>query len=234
MSTAPDTLLAGKGHEARWIWLSYVLGPDTPGYAGASGLEVERKSSIAEGCASNSVRLGLSNHLGTHVDAPLHFIAEGRSVDTYAAGDWIFTRPWVAELAVAPATLVDVAAVDTALIAVPTDVDLLLFRTGHGRCRGTDAYWRDGPGLAAELGMHLLARFPRLRAIGLDTISLTSYQHRDEGRRAHREFLGAGLRVFEDLALGEIAQGSQPLQVIALPMRFEAADGAPCSIVARI
>jgi kynurenine formamidase len=37
----------------------------------------------------NIQRLVLGTHLGTHVDAPLHFIKGGRTIDTYDLGELV-------------------------------------------------------------------------------------------------------------------------------------------------
>jgi kynurenine formamidase len=159
---------------------------------------------------------------------------DGRTVASYAPEDWIFTKPALVDVPAQAGTLIGLDVVSTAIEGLSVDTDLLLLRTGHWRVRGDDSYWRDGAGLVAEAAQLLVSRFPSISAIGLDTISLTSYQHREEGRRAHRAFLGNDLRVFEDLSLGEVPRGSALAEVIAMPLRSSAGDGAPCSVIARI
>lgn len=216
---------------SRWVWLSHILDVKTPAYGGGAGLEVVREKNIDHGDSCNAVRLAFSNHLGSHVDAPRHFIADGRTVEEYGPGDWLFHRPLLVDLPMDNAELVTPARLEAACPDDATDADILLVRTGFGRYRNEDRYWQHGPGFAADLAPWLRQHFTSLSAIALDCISLTSLQHREEGWRAHRAFLGSGLRIFEDLALENVTPGSALISVVALPLRFTHGDGAPCSVI---
>lgn len=214
----------------RWIFLSHVLTSQTPVYGGGQGLTIETARSIASGDSSNSVTLSLSNHLGTHVDAPRHFVADGKSVDAYGASDWIFTKVFVADIPVNEGAVVDIPQVEAAL-ATCEDSDLLLLRTGFESRRGSDSYWAASPGFDPGLSAYLRGRLPSLSAIGMDTISISSMKHREMGRAVHREFLGAGVRIFEDMALANAPSADNFEWVIAMPLRFDNADGGPCTVI---
>lgn len=214
----------------QWIFLSHVLSPRTPAYGGGQGLDIETTRSIVSGDSSNSVTLRFSNHMGTHVDAPRHFVADGKTVDAYDADDWIFTKVFVADIPVDEGAVVDIPQVKAAL-ATCEDADLLLLRTGFQSRRGADSYWAASPGFDPGLCAYLRGRLPSLSAVGMDTISISSMKHREMGRAVHREFLGTGVRIFEDMALANAPAAGNLEQVIAMPLRFESADGAPCTIV---
>ena len=47
-----------------------------------SELSVEQTTNIDNGDVCNLRTISMSAHTGTHMDAPLHFIAGGRSIDT--------------------------------------------------------------------------------------------------------------------------------------------------------
>jgi kynurenine formamidase len=79
---------------------------------------------------------------------------------------------------------------------------------------------------------YLAGHFPRLRAIGLDTISLASMQHLEEGLEAHRIlFRGDGRRflIIEDMNLD--FDLSQLRRVIALPLFIEGIDSSLCTVM---
>lgn len=209
---------------------SHVLSPQTRAYGNGDGLAIEVSRSIDRGDSSNSVVLKFSNHLGTHVDAPRHFIADGKSVDQYRPDEWIFSKVFVADVLVDDGGVVDVARLESELKNV-SDVDLLLFRTGFESKRGSESYWAASPGFDPNLCGYLQSRFPLLSAIGMDTISISSMLHRDMGRSAHRVFLSAGIRIFEDMSLANASVGSELVRVIALPLLTENSDGAQCTIM---
>jgi len=222
----PDKLISGH-----WIKLSHVLSSKTPAYGGGAGLGLDIARSMSRGDSCNAVTLSFSNHLGSHVDAPRHFIADGKSVDSYAISEWIFHKPCLIDVRAGEGEVLDIPRFEAAL-GKCDDADILFVRTGFEKVREQKEYWSASPAFVPELAPYLKTRLPSLAAIGLDCISISSYQHREMGKMAHQSFLGAGLRIFEDLALANI-QAQETLQlVIALPLMFENADGAPCTVIA--
>jgi len=58
------------------------ISKDLPVYPGDPAVKVERKATINKKDAKyNLSRISFSSHVGTHVDAPFHFIADGMTVD---------------------------------------------------------------------------------------------------------------------------------------------------------
>lgn len=222
----------GNNHSAsQWIWLSHVLAEDTPIYTGGSGLEIRKVKSITNGDSCNTSNLVFSSHVGSHVDSPLHFVSGGRSVDDYQPADWLFSQPLLVDLPLNKPELVNCQRLNAALPNDIQNTDLLLISTGFGLFRSEEKYWRCSPGFSSELVPFLLKRFPKLCAIGLDCISISSMQWREEGRNTHLALLGKGIRIFEDLALENVCCGSGLASVIALPLRYSNGDGAPCTVM---
>lgn len=215
-----------------WIWLSHVLDSATPQYGGSGKLEIQSASRISQGASCNSSLIILPNHTGSHVDAPNHFIDGGKTLEDYSPEQWIFGAPKVLDC---PCDQPELIGPEVLPDPTPQDeeVDLLLFRTGFELYRQERRYWELGPGLSPRLAEIIKQRFPRLKAVGVDFISINSYQHRPAGREAHKIFLGNEVLLFEDLRLHE-TKHQNLTQVIALPLRFQQGDGAPCSMIAQV
>lgn len=212
------------------VRLSHELDEWTPAYGGGRGLEVVRSTSIAKGDTANTLLLTLPNHLGTHVDTPAHFFEDGAGLSDYQPDDWLFTRPILVDVDTPSGELIGPEALAE---EVPGDADLLLLRTGHGLARHTEAYWREGPGLAPDLGFWLRAERPSIRAVGMDLISVTSRLDRESGRAAHRAFLdpkgqGEPIRLIEDMRLVDCPE--RVAVVIVAPLALRVADGAPVTV----
>lgn len=214
-------------------WLSHALDERTPAYGGGAGFSVNAGKSLARGDSCSVMRMTLSNHLGSHVDAPSHFLHDSSTLDAYGPSDWVFSAPRLVDLSpVEPGSIIGPSEVERAVDACNAYVDLLLIRTGFEKWRGQDVYWRENPGFSPDLAEYLISTFPGIKAIGFDSISLSSHRHREIGREAHRRFLGANVRIFEDLALSQVNGCDSLLSVVALPLRIAGADGAPCTILA--
>lgn len=212
------------------VWLSHPLTPDSPLYGGGEGVRIQPEKSMAQGDSCNTTLLALPAHAGSHVDAPAHFIAGGRTVTDYDAAAWLFESPMVVSVPAAPGRLLGPDDLD-GIRQAPADTDLLLVRTGFERHRDEPVYWQQGPGIVPEAAAFLKAALPRLQAVGFDFISISSLAHRETGREAHRAFLGAGIRIFEDLSLAAVEGACKLARVVALPLRIQGADGAPCTVI---
>ena len=214
----------------RCQWLSHNLTNETPCYGGRKNIDIQPDSQISTGHSCNSLTISMSNHTGSHVDAPNHFISGGASITEYSAEDWVFTKPHLIDLSVPLGTLVTSSSIEKELQSIPHGTDLVFFRFGMEKHRNTENYWSSNPGLSDDL-VARLKKHPDLSAIALDTISLTSFEHREAGRIAHRAFLGSNFRVFEDLSLQSLDIDSMPSMAVACPLPIQGADGAPCSVL---
>lgn len=216
------------------VWLSHELTQKTPAYRGGKSLEINLDKQMSLGDTCNTVSLSFSNHLGTHVDVPYHFFKDGKKISDYSPGDWYFKHVKLIDISSKlDCDIVTEEILEFEKLTDPT-VDLLLIKTGLERCRDSEAFWKNAVGYEPGIATILKERFPKVKAIGIDSISLAGYSHRDLGRTAHQMFLSQDIRIFEDMKLSNITHGVDILSVVALPLLFESADGAPCTIVANI
>jgi len=219
-----------------FIWLSYPLSEKTPAYGGGEGLKVKTLKNIQQGDSCNNASWQLPNHLGTHVDAPRHFFAHGQSLDQFPPSFWVFSR--VAIMEAAPDGQSNLIEKEAVLSSLTGDPELLLLITKMGERRGRDDYITHNPGLSPELAPALKNNYPSLRAVGIDSISISSWQNRQAGREAHRAFLNPHgerpLLLIEDMFLAPLREGVFISRVFVLPMLVENADGAPCTVLAEL
>lgn len=217
---------------SRVVFLSYPYESSTPGY-GSSAIRVgiESIKSQRRGDSCNTYRIGLENHLGTHVDGPAHFFTGAQELFEYAAEYWIFHNPLVVKMPLEPEQIVQVEDLQPYLV---DSADLLLLNSGWSYMRGEELYSERNPGIAPEVGQWLRENYPNIRAIGFDFVSLASFAHRELGREAHRAFLdpegtSAPVMIFEDMDLSRL-EGTL-CQVVAAPWRIKGIDSAPCTII---
>jgi kynurenine formamidase len=211
------------------IFLSYSLSLTSPSYGGENSLEIAQATSMLNGESSNTQRWIMPNHLGTHVDAPKHFIDSGDTVEKFEASYWGFEHPCCIDIKCQPGELVKPEQI-TGLVNKQTD--LLLIRTGFEKHRGEDIYWQENPGLHPDLADWLKNNYPTIRAVGLDSISISSWGDRQTGRAAHKRFLGGDkpILIIEDMKLSIFTDDIN--RIIVAPLVVDSADGAPCTVFA--
>lgn len=216
--------------ENQIIYLSYFLDSDTPLYGGEKGIKVMPERSIAKGDTANTKRITLHNHSGTHIDFPNHFFENGKRSHQYPADFWIFNSPYLLVVDAAENDLVLLS--DEQLNNIPLETDFLILKTGFGKYRTEEKYWMNNPGLHPDLAEQLRARCKYLRVIGGDYVSITSYQNRETGRVAHRNFLGGDnpILLVEDMDLSQLT--SSPARLVCSPLMAHDVDGVPVTIIA--
>ncbi len=211
------------------IYLSYFLDESTPLYGGERGIKMVPDRAINNGDTANTKHITFHNHSGTHIDFPNHFFDEGKVAQDYDASFWVFNEVYLLNKPTAEDELISL--LDEELSVIPIGTELVLFKTGFSKFRNEDKYWANNPGIRPEVADQLRNRCPSIRAIGMDFISLTSFQNREIGRVAHREFLGkTPILLIEDMDLRKLVES--PKQVIGLPLLLMNTDGAPITIIA--
>jgi arylformamidase len=213
-------------------YLSYPLSESTPLYGNGEGIKFLLEKQIIHGDSCNTMNLTFPNHSGTHIDAPFHFDPDGKTIDGYPAEFWEFNEVELIDLS---------GTVNDSQIIVPDkfpepincEADLVLIKTGYGVFRKTDRYTITPPGLSADLAPYFRQKYPKLRCVGMDLISVSSYCNRSEGRKAHHAFLnpdeGTPILLIEDMKLDIDGPFKK---IIVAPLLIEIADGAPCTVFA--
>ncbi|MEM9873059.1 MAG: cyclase family protein [Pseudomonadota bacterium] len=76
VASAPPAMAAGHGGV---VDMTHIYDDVFPTYFGAPGITTEQPFTFAEN-GFNLLQLSVNEHTGTHIDAPLHFSADGQSV----------------------------------------------------------------------------------------------------------------------------------------------------------
>lgn len=216
-------------------FLSYALDEDTPTYGNRDKFTIEPQSKIVNGVGANTSTWKFSNnHIGTHMDTPHHFYESGKKTLDYSAEDFCFNSVHFLEKIQTSGELFTLS--ENELSQIPTEVEFLIIKTGYGAYRTIDKYHNDNPGLHSSLADVLRDRFPILRAVGFDFISLTSWNHRNHGKESHLAFLGErnNFLIVEDMDLNHVGMKTKFNSLIMAPVRTVHGNGGPVTIIADI
>jgi kynurenine formamidase len=214
--------------------LSYPMDNKTPVYGGRSRPKISPKTQTGKGDNANTYEINIHNHTGTHVDAPCHFIESGRRISDYSLEELTFNRPVVVDIPKKSNECVERTDLESCA-EVLKGADCLLIRTGFGRFRGKEEYETRNPGVSPEAITWVRKNFPEIRCMGIDSISISGFQDRGRGRKAHRAAfreesgLGEPLLVLEDLNLDGIEDVKK---LIVIPWQISGIDSAPCTVLA--
>ncbi len=171
-------------------------------------------------------QLSLASHTGSHIDAPLHKMAGGRSISDFPIESFV-GRALIADLRdAAPDQPIDAALLASRLRGSMEDA-IVLLATGWGNRRASNEDWHYHSPYLAPIGAEWIVA-GGARAVGIDHYSIGGSRDPDNSR-THEVLLGAGLWVLEELHFpDEIFAAPQPLQLWALPINFAGFSGSFC------
>lgn len=196
----------------------------TPVYEGDAPMRFEFLKEMRRGDPFTLSAYSLGAHSGTHVDAPMHFIATGASIDKIPL-----------ERLIGPARVIEIADDVQAITAEELGkhdwrgAPRILFRT-RSSIRGwmmSPLFHRDFAYIAPDAAQLLADADVQL--VGIDYLS--AEQFGAPAPRAHQILLGKGIPIVEGLLLTN-APGAD-YDLIVLPMKVGGHEGAPARAVLR-
>jgi arylformamidase len=200
--------------------ISLTLRARMPVYPGEPTPLLEPTTQMERGDSYNVSRLTLSTHTGTHIDAPLHFLAGGTPVDQLPV-DVLVGPALVVEMPVEQ----EITAADLEAAAIPPGTERILFKTRNSRLLDDEDFRRDFVYLTLDAARWLVERGVRLLAIDYLSVEKMDAQP----NVVHQTLLRAGVVIVEGADLRRVAPG--PYLLACLPLKIEGADGSPVRAV---
>jgi arylformamidase len=202
----------------RIVDLTRILSSSTPVYPGDPAFIAE-DAVLHQPTGFNLKRIATGLHVGTHVDAPRHYYADGSGVEAIPLAACVGRA---VRIAVEPREgIVRTADVVSAWKRLSERAPRLLVHTGFGPAFGSPAFFTEYPGFEPSL-----FDFLKENGIVLLGLDLPSVKYgMDDGASAHADLLGAGIVVLETLAGTDLLPDVFFLS--AAPIPYAGADGSP-------
>jgi arylformamidase len=202
--------------------ISLTISPDLPVWPGDPLIELELIESMAAGAHANVSHLSAGVHIGTHVDAPHHFLNDGRTIEQLPLE--ILTGPcYVIQL---PDGIEAITADALDGMSLPANTTRILFGTSNSRfwSRGEKMFQEDFVAVT-EGGARWLVEH-EIRLVGVDYLSVAPYR---DSTPTHTVLLQAGVVVVEGLDLSAVPRGFYDLY--CLPLKLLGTEGAPARAI---
>ncbi|MBA4700084.1 MAG: cyclase family protein [Ruminococcus sp.] len=174
-------------------------------YPGDPAPEYERLLEIKNGDACNLTYLKLCAHNGTHMDAPWHFLDEGRRIDELPL-----------EQVMGKCSVLEYEGV--------LDGETARQMTAG---KGKKQLWKGNVTLT-EAAAEVFAQ-NGVELVGVETQTVGAEETPGAIHKVHKILLGAGMAILEGLCLKEAEAGEYFL--CAQPLKLGGCDGAPCRAV---
>lgn len=202
--------------------LTLTISPEIPVWPGDPSVDLHRVSKIEEGANANVSHIKMSVHTGTHVDAPIHFLENGKSVDELPL-NILMGRAYVVHLRDS-VNLITAEILDSADIPPRTRRVLMRTRNSVIWTKGNLPFQENFVAIDEGAAEYLVKRGVKL--VGVDYLSVAPYKN---SAPTHKILLKAGLVVVEGLNLSKVSQGRY--NFFCLPLKLAGSDGSPARAI---
>jgi kynurenine formamidase len=221
-----------------YINLTHELNKKTPTYGNRNIFLIQEVKKSDSKQKSAGCKIQFHNHTGTHIDFPSHFIKNGKNLSSYKKNFFLFKKILLTKINIPEKSyLIDNNDFKKIKIKIKNkNIDFILIKTNYGKLRtkNRNKFIFDGPGIKSEVALYLKKKFPNLKCIGFDFISLSSFRHSVEGKKSHIEFLKRNILIIEDMNLEKVKKNMSIKELLCIPLPVKEIDGSPCNIIARI
>ncbi len=200
------------------IDISWPISQEMTSYKNKKSVEIKQTKSIATDHVMES-HLSLNVHSGTHVDAPAHFLPQGRTIDELPLDSLCGF-----------ATVLDLTRVND--VIEPEDIvehtikkdAIILLKTKNSFLSPTASFHDQFVYLSAGAAHYLSKQ--KIKAIGIDYLGIERNQPTHE---THTIFMQQQIPIIEGLRLAHVAAGNYFF--IAFPLHCIGLDAAPARAV---
>ena len=159
--------------------------------------------------------LRMNSHSGTHIDAPVHYLKTGDTIDTIPLSRLV-----------GPCRVLDVSQAGRKISASAIQgrvegVSRILLKTAFSTCT---TFREDYPSLTRDAAHYLIKN--GVECVGIDSFSIEAFVC--DGS-VHRELLGNGCVIIELLDLSAVEE--RDYTIVALPLRLSGLDGSPARVI---
>lgn len=171
------------------------------------GFQFQWELRIEKGEQRNRSKFSMESHVGTHVDAPLHFISEGKSIDEMPITQLI-GKAQIIEVPY-PQTVTD-----NFLSSRLKNIKIAIFKFGRDRLD------REHPYFSIKGVRYLIQK--GIRVVGTDNFNIDS---KTTEWKIHHVMLGQEMMIVETLNLEKVNPGVY--EFICLPLLIKGGEASP-------
>jgi arylformamidase len=200
----------------KYIDISVALSQELPVWPGGYGFTKHQITSIRAGHEANVTRLDFDVHSGTHIDAPLHFINNGKTTEELPL-ELMMGQTLV--LTFENKNVITLEDIDEK--SVPNNIKRLILKTNNSKnLWHTKPFDKDFVAIDSRVAQWIVDK--GINFIGIDGPSIQKFY---DTKETHVKLLKNEVIILEGLNLLEVEEGIYEL--ICLPIKAADCEGIP-------
>ena len=199
--------------------ISIGIDENLPLWPGDPELRLQWAANIEQGDLVNLTELSMGIHTGTHIDAPLHFLPNGKPIDSLSLNVFVGE----AQVVAIPQN-VNLITVDILQDVCEINAARILFKTKNSQLWETSKFQQDYVALEASAAQWLVDQGVQL--VGIDYLSIAPFK---DPAPTHETLLNNEVVIVESLDLRLVKPGIYTL--ICLPLKLVGREAAPARAI---
>jgi len=199
--------------------ISIGIDENLPLWPGDPELRLHWAANIEQGDLVNLTELSMGIHTGTHIDAPLHFLPNGKPIDSLSLNVFVGE----AQVVAIPQD-VNLITVDILQDVCEINAARILFKTKNSQLWETSKFQQDYVALEASAAQWLVDQGVQL--VGIDYLSIAPFK---DPAPTHEILLSNDVVIIESLDLRLVKPGIYTL--ICLPLKLVGREAAPARAI---
>ena len=199
--------------------ISIGIDENLPLWPGDPELRLQWAANIEQGDLVNLTELSMGIHTGTHIDAPLHFLPNGKPIDSLSLNVFVGE----AQVVAIPQN-VNLITVDILQDVCEINAARILFKTKNSQLWETSKFQQDYVALEASAAQWLVDQGVQL--VGIDYLSIAPFK---DPAPTHEILLSNDVVIVESLDLRSVEPGLYTL--ICLPLKLVGREAAPARAI---
>lgn len=179
-----------------------------------------------ESVGRNTTKVTVGSHCGTHIDAPAHFIKNGRTIDE------IELLELIGKVSIFDFShLEENECINIDMVKELKITEKVIFNFGWAKNFKTDKFYKNYPYFSDEAADYLIQN--RVKLIGMDTPSPDDSRIKlgsDEDSKIHKKFLSNGIILVEYLNNLDKIKDFNGWNLIAFPLKLKNGDGSSARV----
>jgi len=218
----------------QWVDLSHTLEENMPVWPTHPRFFLNEIESLQQGDDAAVNQLSMGEHCGTHVDAPAHFVPDGKTIEQIDPLT-LFAQAVKIDMSATPPNgslprqHIEQWEQDNRPIVAG---DIVIFYTGYQHRWALrphqQAFLRDWPGLSRDAASYLADK--GIRAVGTDVMTIDAFVH--DGYPAHDVFLHREILIIENLT--QLDKLPNEFVFLALPLKIKGGSASPIRALALV
>ncbi len=207
-----------------WIDATQTLQDGMAYWPGQDAPQFKLSASLENGDMANLTQLNLSAHTGTHMDAPLHFVAGKKDISEMPLEAMTGNAKLFEIITGKNITKENIISAEKRVGNIKKG-DKILFKT-HFSSKNwiMEPFDENYPALAKDAAEYLVEK--EILVVGIDYLSIAPFNNLVE---IHQILLEKEIWVIEGLNLSEVEEGKY--EIIATPLKISGSDGSPARIL---